>query len=181
MVPSLSFINIAAIYTPTHTQTHETSTNTTLWISTLITGLRGPSPLDERPGYCSGEAPLWKKLAGASFSPALLHVLGVAVGAELHAGGVHDDVAERHADHVVVVDGAHADALQVRQRHQQVLAAHRAAVGVLPVILPRETGDFTDCDASFLLELLIIGRKVKAFRRTTLRDAAATKSAQIFY
>lgn len=69
-------------------------------------------------------------------SPALLHVLGVAVRAELHAGGVHDDVAERHADHVVVVDGAHADALQVGQRRQQVLAAHRAAVGVLPVILP---------------------------------------------
>lgn len=145
----------------------------TLWISTLITGLRG------RPGYCSGEAPFWKNLAGVSFSPALLHVLGVAVGAELHAGGVHDDVAERHADHVVVVDGAHADALQVRQRHQQVLAAHRAAVGVLPVILPRETGDFTDCDASFLLELLIIGGKVKVFRRTTLRDAAATKSTPI--
>lgn len=121
-----------------------------------------------------------KKLVFVSLSPALLHVLGVAVDAELHAGSVHDDVAERHAHHVVVVDGAHADALQVGQRHQQVLAAHRAAVGVLPVILPRETGGFTDCDTSFLLELLITGSKVKVFRGTTLRDTAATKSSQIF-
>lgn len=120
-----------------------------------------------------------KSLVCVFFSPALLHVLGVAVGAELHTGGVHDDVAERHADHVVVVYGAHADALQVGQRHQQVLAAHRAAVGVLPVILPGETGGFTDCDASFLLELLITGRKVRVFRGTTLRDAAANESSQI--
>lgn len=78
----------------------------------------------------------------------------MAVGAELHVGGVHDDVAERHADHVVVVDGAHADALQVGQRHQQVLAAHRPPVGVLPVILPRGNGRlyrlrrvFSDCSS----------------------------------
>lgn len=91
---------------------------------------------------------LLKNLVGVSRSPALLHVPGVAVGAELHAGGVHDDVTERHADHVVVVDGANADALQVGQRHEQVLAAHRAAVGVLPVILPTERGFFTHWEAS---------------------------------
>ncbi len=55
--------------------------------------------------------------------------------AELHTGGIHDDVTECHADHVVVVDGADADAVQVGQRHHQLLPAHGAAIGVLPVIL----------------------------------------------
>lgn len=55
--------------------------------------------------------------------------------AELHSGGVHYDVTECHADHVVVVDGADADAVQVGQRHHQLLTAHSAAIGVLPVIL----------------------------------------------
>lgn len=55
--------------------------------------------------------------------------------AELHSGRIHDDITERHADHVVVVDGADAEALQVGQRHHQVLAADAAAIGVLPVIL----------------------------------------------
>lgn len=55
--------------------------------------------------------------------------------AELHSGGFHDNVAESHADHVVVVDGADADAVQVGQRHHQLLPAHRAAIGVLPSIL----------------------------------------------
>ena len=57
------------------------------------------------------------------------------MSAELHGGGVHDDVAERHADHVVVVDGANADAVQVGQRHQQILPGHSTAIGVLPFIL----------------------------------------------
>lgn len=61
-------------------------------------------------------------------SPALLHVLSVAQDAEFHSGGVHDDIAERHADHVVVIDGADADALQVGQSHQQIFPGHRAAV-----------------------------------------------------
>lgn len=55
--------------------------------------------------------------------------------AELHSGGIHDNITEGHADHVVVVDSADADAVQVGQRHHQLLSAHRAATGVLPVIL----------------------------------------------
>lgn len=72
------------------------------------------------------------------FLPALFHVLGVPVSGELNAGFVHDNVTESHADHVVVVYGADADALQVCERHQQILPAHGAAVGMLPVILTRE-------------------------------------------
>lgn len=67
--------------------------------------------------------------------PALFNRLGVTQNAELHSGGIHDDVAECHADHVVVVDGADADAVQVGQGHHQLLPAHRAAVRMLPVIL----------------------------------------------
>lgn len=67
--------------------------------------------------------------------PALLHILSVTQSAELRTGEIHDNVTERHADHVFVVDGADADALQVGQCHQQLLPAHWAAVGVLPVIL----------------------------------------------
>lgn len=59
----------------------------------------------------------------------------MAHGAELYGGGVHDDVTDGHADHVVVVDGADVDAVQVGQRHHHVLPAHRETVGVLPVIL----------------------------------------------
>lgn len=62
--------------------------------------------------------------------------------AELHAGGVHDDVTECHADHVVVVDGADVDAVQVGQCHHQLLPAHRAAIGVLPVILKQQQAGF---------------------------------------
>ena len=47
------------------------------------------------------------------FLPALFDVLGMTMSAELHGGGIHDDVTEGHADHVVVVDGADADAVQV--------------------------------------------------------------------
>lgn len=132
------------------------------------------------PRVSEQEAPFLENLVCVCVSPALLHVLGVAVGAELHAGGVHDDVAERHADHVVVVDGAHADALQVGQRHQQVLAADRAAVGVLPVILPRETGGFTDCDASGLLELFIAGSKVNVFRGATLQAQPPLNQVKLY-
>lgn len=57
--------------------------------------------------------------------------------AELHGGGIHDDVAEGHADHVVVVDGADADAVQIGQRHHQLLPTHGAPVGVLPFVLQR--------------------------------------------
>lgn len=70
--------------------------------------------------------------------------------AELHSGGIHDDVAERHADHVVVVDGADVDAVQVGQRHQQVLPAHGATVGVLPFILKTITSRLTDVCTSHL-------------------------------
>lgn len=59
----------------------------------------------------------------------------MAQNAELHGGDVHDDVTECHADHVVIVDGADVDAVQVGQRHHQILPAHGATVGVLPVIL----------------------------------------------
>lgn len=55
--------------------------------------------------------------------------------AELHGGGIHDDITECHTDHVVVIDGADADAVQVGQCHHQILAIHRPAIGVLPVIL----------------------------------------------
>lgn len=68
-------------------------------------------------------------------SPALLHVLGVTQNAEFHRGGIHGDVAERHADHVVVIDGADADAVQVGQGHHQVLPRDGATVGMLPVVL----------------------------------------------
>lgn len=71
-------------------------------------------------------------------------------GAELHGGGVHDDVTERHADHVVVVDGADADAVQVGQRHHQLLSAHLAAVGVLPIILQKQQ------EGSLMSELQIV-------------------------
>lgn len=56
-------------------------------------------------------------------------------GAELYGGDIHDDITECHADHVVVIDGADIDAVQVGQCHQHVLAAHRPAIGVLPVFL----------------------------------------------
>lgn len=59
----------------------------------------------------------------------------MAQNAELHGGDVHDDVTECHADHVVIVDGADVDAVQVGQGHHQILPAHGATVGVLPVIL----------------------------------------------
>lgn len=59
----------------------------------------------------------------------------MAKSAELHCGGIHDDVTERCADHVVIIDGADADALQVGQRRYQLLTADREAVGVLPVVL----------------------------------------------
>lgn len=55
--------------------------------------------------------------------------------AELCGGDIHDDITECHADHVVVINGAEADALQVSQCHQQVLAGHSPAIGVLPVFL----------------------------------------------
>lgn len=57
--------------------------------------------------------------------PALLHVFRLALCAERHAGGVHDDLAETHTGHAVVVDGSDADALQVSQGHQEILASHR--------------------------------------------------------
>lgn len=57
----------------------------------------------------------------------------------LHSGGVHDDVTERHAHHVVVVDGADANALQAGQRHHQVLTGHLATRRVLPVVLQEHT------------------------------------------
>lgn len=69
------------------------------------------------------------------FLPALFDILSMTHSAELHAGGIHDDITERHADHVVVIDGADADAVQVGQCHHQILAAHRPTIGVLPVIL----------------------------------------------
>ncbi len=52
-----------------------------------------------------------------SVLPALFHIFGMTQCAELHGGGVHDDVAECNADHVIVVNGADADAVQVGQRH----------------------------------------------------------------
>lgn len=52
--------------------------------------------------------------------PALLYVFRLACGAEHCTGGIHDDVAQTHAGHAVVVNGADADALQVRQGHQQI-------------------------------------------------------------
>lgn len=67
--------------------------------------------------------------------PALLNISGVTRSAELHTGDVHDDIAECHADHVVVVDGPDVDAVQVGQRHQQILPGHWAPIRVLPLIL----------------------------------------------
>lgn len=67
--------------------------------------------------------------------PALFDISGVTQSAELHRGGIHDDVTEPHADHVVVVVGANADAVQTGQRHHQLLPGHGAAIGVLPFIL----------------------------------------------
>lgn len=55
--------------------------------------------------------------------------------AELHSGGIHDNVTKCHADHVVVVDGAHINTVQVGQCHHELLPGHRAAIGVLPFIL----------------------------------------------
>lgn len=69
------------------------------------------------------------------FLPAFLNILSMAKSAELHCGGIHDNVTECCADHVVIIDGADADALQVGQRHHQLLAADREAAGVLPVLL----------------------------------------------
>lgn len=74
-------------------------------------------------------------LQGFCFLPALFNVLCLTTSAELHGGGIHDDVTDSHADHVVVVDGADADAVQVGQGHHKLLSAHRAPVGVLPFIL----------------------------------------------
>lgn len=56
-------------------------------------------------------------------------------GAELHRGGIHDDVTEGHTDHVVVVDGADADAVQIGKGHHQLLTAHRPTAGLLPIVL----------------------------------------------
>lgn len=67
--------------------------------------------------------------------PALLNVLSVTLSRELYRSGIHDDVAERHTDHVVIIYGADADALQVRQGHHQVFSSYAATVGVLPKVL----------------------------------------------
>lgn len=69
------------------------------------------------------------------FLPALLYVPSWTPSAELNSGGIHDDVTESNADHVVVIDGADEDTVQVGQRHHQLLSADSAAVGVLPFIL----------------------------------------------
>lgn len=110
-------MNIAAIY-DTNTLGEHQHDALDLNFNDGLAGTLLPS--NESPGCKSGKHLFFffeGALFSVSFSPALLHVLGVAVGAELHAGGVHDDVAERHADHVVVVYGADADALQAGQRH----------------------------------------------------------------
>lgn len=73
--------------------------------------------------------------------PAFFHILCMAQSAELHSGGIHDDVTERHTDHVVVEDSADVDAVQVCQRHHQIIPAHRAAIGVLPVVLKHREAD----------------------------------------
>lgn len=64
--------------------------------------------------------------------------------AELHSGGIHDNFTEPNADHVVVVDNADVYAVQVGQCHHQLLAAHSAAVGVLPLVLKTMPSRFTD-------------------------------------
>lgn len=73
-----------------------------------------------------------------AFLPALLNIFRMTPSAELHSGGIHDNVTKRHTDHVVVVDGADTDAIQVGQGHHQLVSAHLAAIGVLPVVLTQK-------------------------------------------
>lgn len=85
-----------------------------------------------------------------SLLPAFFNIPSMTKSAEFLCCGIHDDVAERHADHVVIVDGADANTVQASQSHHQVLAADREATGVLPVLLVNNRQQI-QADLMFLL------------------------------
>lgn len=69
------------------------------------------------------------------FLPALFYILSMTRSSEFYRGGVHDNVTERHTDHMVIIDGANVKAVQIGQSHHELLPAHGPAIGLLPVLL----------------------------------------------